>query len=146
MGVERVVGRHWLLVGVLCGAIGVLLVITAVSLTYFCHVTRARNARRLRGSTRRTVEREVKKEQRGSLVSSSGSSEQTDNTSFELDLPRTYCHVDLKDFSRGTLAELFGGGHEEPDPKFPLPFTEGEFRHSSHILVSQSVTLEAWWL
>ena len=124
VSVESAVGRHWLLVGVLCGAIGVLLVITAVSLAYFCHVTRARNAR-VRGSARRTVEREVK-EQRGSLVSSSGSSEQTDNTSFELDLPRTYCHVDLKDFSSGELSRNFSGvDMKNLTPSSPCPSQRG---------------------
>ena len=105
-----------MLVGVLCGAIGVLLVITGVSLDYFCHVTRARKAR-VRGSARRVVEREVK-DQRGSLVSSSGSSEQTDNTSFELDLPRTY----MKDFSSGELSRNFSGvDMKNLTPSSPCP-------------------------
>ena len=125
VSVEAMVGRHWLLVGILCGAIGVLLVITAVSLAYFCHVTRARNAR-VKGSSRRTAEREVK-DQRGSLVSSSGSSEQTDNTSFELDLPRgAFSHVDLKDFSSGELSRNFSGvDMKNLTPSSPCPSQRG---------------------
>ena len=66
----------------------------------------------------------MKKEQRGSLVSSSGSSEQTDNTSFELDLPprTSYCHLDLKDFSSGELSRNFSGvDMKNLTPSSPCP-------------------------
>merc|ERR1712083_1111050 len=86
---------------------------------------KARNAR-VKGSSRRTAEREVK-DQRGSLVSSSGSSEQTDNTSFELDLPRgAFCHVDLKDFSSGDLSRNFSGvDMKNLTPSSPCPSQRG---------------------
>ena len=60
-----------------------------------------------------------------SLVSSSGSSEQTDNTSFELDLPssRSYCPtIDLKDFSSGELSRNFSGvDMKNLTPSSPCP-------------------------
>ena len=125
ISVETAVSRHWLLVGILCGAIGVLLVITGVSFAYFCHVTRARKARLRDREARRPVEKREKDHQRGSLVSSSGSSEQTDNTSFELDLPssRSYCPtIDLKDFSSGELSRNFSGvDMKNLTPSSPCP-------------------------
>ena len=88
------VERDWLVVGVLCGAVGVLAAITTAALVYLCHLTRRQRRRRtLGGRGTKVAEGRHTGKKSGSVVSSD-SSEQTDDTSFELELPPHPVHLD----------------------------------------------------
>ena len=72
--------KDWIMVGVLCGIFAVLIIITTVSLSYFCWLTKKKKSRR-QVSTGSTSDVNVV---------SSGSSDQTDASSFDLDM-KNFC-------------------------------------------------------
>lgn len=71
--------KDWIMVGVLCGIFAVLIIITTVSLSYFCWLTKKKKSSQVSSGSTSDVN-----------VVSSGSSDQTDASSFDLDM-KNFC-------------------------------------------------------